>query len=130
MKTETVEVNVQEVEGILLAYLVAQAQGKRVGMCVGRLCYFYTTWEDGNEPFFIPSHVNTRELINLIESDFIQSTVVYTNGVKSWQCFYNSTSLPIGDGPTMVVAAMRCLIASKLGYKIKVPKEIFDAAKN
>lgn len=39
------------------------------------------------------------------------------NGAKVWRTFH-------ADGPTPLIAAMRCFVASKLGDEVDVPEEL------
>jgi hypothetical protein len=43
-----------------------------------------------------------------------------------WQCKQHDSIDCVAFGPTPLVAAMRCYVASKLGDEVKVPKEILD----
>lgn len=41
---------------------------------------------------------------------------------KSWECWKAFTDANTGEGPTPLIAAMRCYVASKLGDEIDVPE--------
>lgn len=43
-----------------------------------------------------------------------------------WQCHQHDCIDTVSFGPTPLVAAMRCYVASKLGPEIEVPDELFD----
>ena len=45
-----------------------------------------------------------------------------------WQCIQHDTpNLSMQSGPTPLIAAMRCFVASKLGAEIEVPDELLEA---
>jgi hypothetical protein len=124
---ETIKVNVQEVDGQILDWLVAKALGKRVGTCMGKPCYFEETWESSNEDFRVPQYsTDPTESYPIIEKEGIQSNVFRNEKLEviGWQCYIESGYLPIGDGPTVLIAAMRCFVAGKLGYEVEIPKEM------
>ena len=41
---------------------------------------------------------------------------------KSWECWKAFTDTSKGEGPTPLIAAMRCYVASKLGDTIDIPE--------
>lgn len=43
-----------------------------------------------------------------------------------WEAQSNTTPLFAMDGPTPLIAAMRCFVASKLGDEVEVPAELED----
>lgn len=43
---------------------------------------------------------------------------------EPWVCYIGSRNNPEWNGPTPLIAAMRCYVASKLGAEIEVPKEL------
>ena len=51
---------------------------------------------------------------------------------RSWNAAYGNSVNPSDDeifsGPTPLIAAMRCYVASKLGDKVKIPAELLEAA--
>jgi hypothetical protein len=56
----------------------------------------------------------------IIEREFIELTCT-----DEWKAFMRFHSSPCDeDGPTPLIAAMRCYVASKLGDDIDVPKEL------
>jgi hypothetical protein len=42
---------------------------------------------------------------------------------KSWESWKAFTDTSTGEGPTPLIAAMRCYVVSKLGESIDLPKE-------
>jgi hypothetical protein len=43
---------------------------------------------------------------------------------KSWESWKAFTDTSTGEGPTPLIAAMRCYVASKLGDTVNIPKEL------
>ena len=65
----------------------------------------YCKWEHGGP-------IIEREMIELVpQSDSL------------WDAMYRGQHIP-NDGPTPLIAAMRCYVASKLGDEIEIPKEL------
>lgn len=55
------------------------------------------------------------------------------NGGTKWCCACNVsrdgyTAIVTADGPTPLIAAMRCYCRTKLGDEVEMPRELFDAA--
>jgi hypothetical protein len=56
----------------------------------------------------------------IIEREGIELTCM-----DEWKAFMPFQSIPCDeDGPTPLIAAMRCYVASKLGAEIELPKEL------
>ena len=43
---------------------------------------------------------------------------------KSWEGWKAFTETSGGEGPTPLIAAMRCYVASKLGDEVEIPEEL------
>jgi hypothetical protein len=43
---------------------------------------------------------------------------------KSWESWKAFTETSGGEGPTPLIAAMRCYVASKLGDEVEIPREL------
>jgi len=43
---------------------------------------------------------------------------------KSWESWKAFTNTNGGEGPTPLIAAMRCYVASKLGDEVEIPEEL------
>ncbi len=56
----------------------------------------------------------------IIEREFID--VRYSKNLKQWYAL-KDTSHNAEFGPTYLIAAMRCYVASKLGDEVEIPKE-------
>jgi hypothetical protein len=79
---------------------------------------------EAGDPFLMPSEdwaqggpIIERERINVgedIHPTLNWTATIYVADEEPWQI----------DGPTPLIAAMRCYVASKLGDKIDVPKEL------
>lgn len=70
------------------------------------ICFKYSTdWAQGGP-------IIEREMIELVpQSDSL------------WDAMYRGQHIP-NDGPTPLIAAMRCYVASKLGDEVELPKEL------
>jgi hypothetical protein len=56
----------------------------------------------------------------IIEREFIELTCT-----DEWKAFMRFQSNPCDeDGPTPLITAMRCYVASKLGHEIEIPEEL------
>lgn len=73
--------------------------------------------------WFNPSE-NWNEAGPIIEREKIES--VWFRPKAEWHAYYWSDEKlrPGGTGPTPLVAAMRCYVASKLGDEVEIPEEL------
>jgi hypothetical protein len=62
----------------------------------------------------------------IIERERISPT--YCQPTADWQAAYHIGRSYLQTGPTPLIAAMRCYVASKLGDEVEVPKEVGDTA--
>lgn len=128
---ETVIIKVSDALGPTLDWLVAKCEGKNgvlhddgITRCIvvaapsgvykGRYSPS-TNWAQGGP-------IIEREAHDLFKH----------NGGKEWCCACNVpregyTAIITADGPTPLIAAMRCLVASKLGDTAEVPDELVPA---
>jgi hypothetical protein len=60
----------------------------------------------------------------IIEREGIE---LFRNNEKNYW-FTSKARGQIGFGPTPLIAAMRCYVASRLGYEVEVPEELMEAA--
>jgi len=99
MKTE-------ELTGAALDWAVAQCEGFSVRDGFDDNCPEYSTdWAQGGP-------IIEREMIELIP----QTSAL-------WDAMYRGQHIP-NDGPTPLIAAMRCYVAYKLGDEVDVPEEL------
>jgi hypothetical protein len=97
-----------ELTGAALDWAVAKCEGKEGlfgGHEVGRL-HYSTDWAQGGP-------IIEREKITLRiweDEDYVHA---YIDTGKDWS-----------EGPTPLVAAMRCYVASKLGDEVEIPQEL------
>ena len=66
-----------------------------------------------------------RERIFLVPS-FIEGDPASVWGAEKYDRYQRPAWF--GDGPTPLIAAMRCYVASKLGEEVEVPEELFHYA--
>ena len=116
---------------IKTADLIGPALDWAVAKCEGLLCFGYRTdgerlsiqSSDGEVGGFAPS-TNWAEAGPLIERKKLS---VVIQRVDAWH-----SSCPRyvyhGYGPTPLIAAMRCFVASRLGDEVDVPDELMEKA--
>lgn len=112
-------VKTSELTGAALDWAVAKCEGIGLGPR-GFVVYYH----EGEPSMWYPSTnwaqggpIIEREGINL----FLRKGAVARAG-KPWLA-YNYDQLE-AEGPTPLVAAMRCYVASKLGDEVEVPEEL------
>ena len=100
-----------ELQGAALDWAVAKCEG----FCKGDFAWYYdrrdifkysTDWAQGGP-------IIEREIIGL---DY--------DAADGWQTRDFDTQEITATGPTPLIAAMRCYVASKLGEEVDVPKEL------
>lgn len=104
-----------ELTGAALDWAVAKCEGmeNRSGMWAGNTWLgipYSTDWSQGG-PIIERERINIRP--NQADSRFKAFVVIPPTGLAHRQ-----------DGPTPLIAAMRCYVASKLGNEVEVPKEL------
>lgn len=79
---------------------------------------YSTDWAQGGP-------IIERELIS-IDTRFINASVEHPHGRWGWQasCVTEDDKAFWLDGPTPLIAAMRCYVAGKLGDEIDIPEEL------
>ena len=80
----------------------------------------YTTLPSGEEMSFAPS-IYWERGGPIIEQWMIDCNT-YRNGWRAAR--HVSTAPTYGYGPTILIAAMRCYVASKMGEEINIPSEV------
>jgi len=98
-----------ELTGAALDWAVAQCENFSVRYGFDDNCPEYSTdWSQGGP-------IIEREMIELIP----QTPAL-------WDAMYRGQHIP-NDGPTPLIAAMRCYVASKLGDDVEIPEELCKA---
>ena len=59
-----------------------------------------------------------------MELKFTSLRYGWTARWPAWIPYGEGETIPAGSGPTPLIAAMRCYVASKLGDEVEVPKEL------
>ena len=101
------KIKTNELTGTALDWAVAKCLGTEhlfAGHEVGRL-HYSTDWAHGGP---------------IIEEEMIE-LVPHTDAL--WDAMYRDQHIP-NDGPTPLIAAMRCYVASKLGEECDIPDEL------
>jgi hypothetical protein len=107
---------VLEATGASLDWMVAKCEGKEEEFrnYTGNFCdSMYTPstdWDQGGP-------IIERENITGLQKSWHLKT-----GEVLWHCFIDNGNFQVG--PTPLIAAMRCYVASKLGDEVEVPEEL------
>lgn len=105
------KIKTSELQGAALDWAVAKCEGK----CEGDFAWYYdrrdtfkysTDWAQGGP---------------IIEREELSRLMCFNT--HEWLC--NNGDI-FCEGPTPLVAAMRCYVASKLGNEIEVPNELIE----
>lgn len=126
------KIKTQDLIGAALDWAVAKAKGidvvisqmaKRVEFDSYVYAEYCNSYNAGQFHQFNPSH-NWAQGGPIIEREYIS---VCAHLVGRWNAYLpnEKTSLEfLRSGPTPLVAAMRCYVASKLGDEVEIPDEI------
>jgi hypothetical protein len=109
--TKENEMKTNELTGATLDWAVAKCEGYRLDLVPEGEYTPSTDWSQGGP-------IIEREGVGLDQyADYPQ-----------WQAFTPAPEQPSGqavcNGPTPLIAAMRCYVASKMGAEIDLPKEL------
>ena len=112
-----IKIKTSELSGVQLDWTVAKCEGYAEGPCGS----FWTTEDEPED--FKPSTdwaqggpIIERERIELVAVELGEEWIAR----DYWKEFDEQS------GPTPLVAAMRCYVASKLGDEVEIPKEMCD----
>ena len=111
-----------ELTGAALDWAVAKCEGERIKWDADEEAFIYYDREEGGDRTWSPS-TDWAQGGPSIEREGI--TVSYGSpvvGLEWMACDRGSTH--IQHGPTYLIAAMRCYVASKLGDTVDVPAEL------
>jgi hypothetical protein len=100
------KIKTSELSGPALDWAVAQAEG---------LIYHGSAWSN----YF----TNWAQGGPIIEREIDSVFRVRSPGEVVWEATAQGDSECSGVGPTLLIAAMRCFVASKLGDEVDVPEE-------
>lgn len=135
----TKSVKVSSLESIALDWAVAKAEGAHGFMFDGITCGFSLNGQlrvlshgwapsmsyNPSTNWALAGPIIERELID-IQAKFNSGSSIVPKGQWYWQAStVNEDDVAYWfDGPTPLIAAMRCFVASKLGDEIEVPVEL------
>lgn len=118
------KIKTSELTGAALNWAVAKADDLPININPGH--GFFVKHPDGWE-YFTPS-IDWAQGGPIIEREGLELSVhIIHNGViTGWACEkdWPSTYQKGAVGPTPLIAAMRCYVASKLGDEVAVPEEL------
>jgi len=131
-------INVSELEGVALDYFVCKAAGLLDAYPQHkRPLSFATHWRSAGSKYLHPSTdwanggpIIEKEDIRLFPDMMAVTTERGTEVYKKqgWKAQETATAYwirkPVFTGPTPLIAAMRCYVASKLGETVEVPEEL------
>ena len=109
---------VTELHGAALDWAVAKAEGLLSFGYDTDGERFWVVLSTGETEFFSP-RLEWAQGGPIIEREGI---AIYLYGDGEWQAVLEKEY----EGPTPLVAAMRCFVASKLGEEVEVPEEVCD----
>lgn len=101
------KVKISELIGPALDWAVAKCEGWESGWRPSCQHNFSTDWFHGGP-------IIEREMIS----------VMWDTGNSCWNADCDHGIIVVSWGPTPLIAAMRCYVASKLGDKVEVPEEL------
>ena len=104
------KIKTSELSGATLDWVVAKCEGYNPDNNPTDL-YFSTDWAQGGP---------------IIERELIAIRFICEGRWESWWSGWPKSSHAF-YGPTPLIAAMRCYVASKLGDEVEVPEEICNA---
>lgn len=118
-----------ELTGAQLDWAVAKCEGIKILYQPGFITYseirVLSDWDDALE--YSPS-TDWSQAGPIIEREGLELSVhvIHNGRITSWasEKDWPSESQKSALGPTPLVAAMRCYVASKLGEEVEVPKEL------
>ena len=116
------KIKTSELSGVQLDWAVAKCEGEEVRLEKGQLEALWT--DNGYKPSTYWAHGGS-----VIEQEKIgvwwATHYVDDDGQEYGNHWYAETAEGlVGDGPTPLIAAMRCYVASKLGDEVEVPNEL------
>lgn len=124
---ETVKIKVSELSGVALDWCVAKCEHSLKKFHYGDPCYNKSTKKvyetQGLQQIganFAPS-TNWAQGGSIIEREGISVMLKNRSPANGWIATYNN---PWTNGPTPLIAAMRCYVASKLGDVVEIPQEL------
>lgn len=113
------KIKVSEAKGVALDWLVAKCEGKKVG-------YEFTLFSPvvivGLDPYE-PSE-DWAQGGPIIDRERIATSYHPNPFQPGWEPWRASFAAHSCGGPTPLIAAMRCWVASKLGDEVEIPEEL------
>lgn len=114
-------IKVSEATGAALDWLVAKCLGVS---CTGRPKVFLFKWERGEQRY----STDWSQGGPIIERE---GGTLWSTNASGWRYKWpynhaNDIEGPSMIGPTPLIAAMRCYVASKLGDTVEVPEELLE----
>lgn len=122
------KIKTSEATQLRLDWLVAKIDNRKIGFNLGGGLEVRGRTEDGEElpeqwDLWMPWHPSTDWVQGgpIIEREEIEIRTTHTGG---WMANRARTKGDFEVGPTPLIAAMRCYVASKLGDEVEVPANV------
>ena len=103
-----------ELKGAALDWAVATANGDKLILAEEDWNWYSTDWAHGG-PLIEREHIEWQWLPSSSKHHRYGARKPSHGGAKRTFCM---------DGPTVLIAAMRCYVASKLGDEVEIPKAL------
>ena len=105
-----------ELSGAALDWAVAKCEGDREANDSDK----YDDWD------LLPYSTDWSQGGPIIEREWLDVTPWPNESDENlrWQCKQHDSINCVAVGPTPLIAAMRCYVASKMGDEVEVPKEL------
>jgi hypothetical protein len=124
------KIKTSELEGIALNWAVAKCENRTIVDTIGGGLLVNARTEDGDELeeewgfnyMYVPS-ANWVQAGPIIEREKIRLDCAWNPGPWEGSCKIDGVTAWV-EGPTPLIAAMRCYVASKLGDEIEIPEEL------
>ena len=117
------KIRTSELTGAALDWAVAKCIGHRVAANYGSYIRIYLPdpKQSGYTLAFCPS-TNWEQGGPIIEREKIV-VIPPHDDIEDWEAYHPTRIHNEEYGPTPLIAAMRCYVASKLGYEVEIPEE-------
>jgi hypothetical protein len=121
-----IKIKTHDLTGVALDWAVAKCEGS-VNIDASGLPWLpdESPNEYGEAVWFKPS-TNWAQGGPIIEREFIELTTTNRSNEELWEAIFpgRGEDAVVQYGPTLLIAAMRCYVSTKLGDEIEIPKEI------
>lgn len=112
---------VSELQGAALDWAVAKCEGGEFFVSGGKI--FIPDWEGIDDPYHYRPSVSYEDGGPIIEREGMHVDCLRQGEKPIWEAWpYATGTKHIQQGPSPLIAAMRCYVASQLGDEIELPE--------